>query len=908
MLQVAQITAGGSLHLDADSFIQSIGGLFGAGDEMTLLAGGDISILALQLASEHDFEFDGGFEHSSALINQLATLDAGGDLTMLAGGDLTLQGAELTAGADATLFALGDTTIESVQDFQHDEYQMQTESGGFLGMFRTGTNTHELDFELDTQRTTIDAGGDLTIVSGSGDLTLDTVSLDSAGDILLSAEQGTVALLSNTDQSVERDFERDEGLLWFTEEDQGHNEESIEHVTIEQEGELTIVAGDGVVVEYERVGSQQESLDRLVQSPELAWMQQLRDDPSVDWNGLDAAFEEWDYESQGLTATGAALVSLIVGVATGGTLSGAAASITNALSLGANVALQAGVQGAIQAGLTSLVNRAAVLLVNNLGDIGATLQQLAALETLTTLGTAMLTAGLTTGLTAAAGLGGELVSTAPLAERVAEDLQQSLISTAVDTGVSTLIEGEELGDALLSSLRAEAAGVLGENLAQEIGAAVDNGDLDTAGQLIAHAALGCATGLLAADDCPSAAAGAVIGEATAMIYTEHIEQWSTERLEDVLAGEVDPEEFLQDLDQMLAAGVDIARLTSGFTAALAGLDVNAAAQAGANAAQYNELSSVVAQFRERLVEHVTALIAAGEACTLACMQATAVIAPAFFAQVVLENVGASLGVIGRGEDPLSKALSAGIEGAVTLSYALFPQATADLLDDLEEISAAIDVTVTFLDEVTGSTVSRLWNELDPETQDRLKGGSQIVSLFIPGASVKTLRALKPTAKLPDVGDTPTTSNSLTEVATSFHTNPIPTNQIRDIRNISAADANAFFVSQGQSPPFAHGTVVTQFEAASDLDFVRVHIDSNPRGGWLVRRDEVVGMTPAQIQQRLALPQVPTQIQSVTVPPGTTLQMGRVGAQPQWGVSNSGGIQYYAVGRLPDSAFGPSSPL
>ena len=45
----------------------------------------------------------------------------------------------------------------------------------------------------------------------------------------------------------------------------------------------------------------------------------------------------------------------------------------------------------------------------------------------------------------------------------AEDLQQGLIATAVDTGVSTLIEGEELGDALLSSLRAEAAGVLGES-------------------------------------------------------------------------------------------------------------------------------------------------------------------------------------------------------------------------------------------------------------------------------------------------------------------------------------------------------------------------------------------------------------------------------------------------------------
>ncbi len=43
--------------------------------------------------------------------------------------------------------------------------------------------------------------------------------MEGSGDIPLSAEQGTVALLSNTDQSSEREYERDQGLLWFAEED-----------------------------------------------------------------------------------------------------------------------------------------------------------------------------------------------------------------------------------------------------------------------------------------------------------------------------------------------------------------------------------------------------------------------------------------------------------------------------------------------------------------------------------------------------------------------------------------------------------------------------------------------------------------------------------------------------------------
>ena len=543
MHRVAQITAGGTLHLNAASFIQSIGGAFSSGEGMTLQAGGNIAIQALQLERERTSEFSGGFELSKALTNELASIDAGGALSVLAGGDLTVQGADIAAGDDATLYATGDTTIASVQDYHHDEYRRDTRSGGVFGLFRTGSDTHQLDAGVDTQRTTVSAGGELTIALGEGDLTLDAVSLQTEeGDITLAAAQGTVSLLSNTDSSSERDYQRDEGLLWYTEEDRGRDEQSIEHVEIEPGGELKVVAGEGVVVEFQGDGSLEESLDELAKSPELAWMRQLRDDPSleVQWEEVEAAFEEWDYESQGLTPTGAALVSLIVGVATGGALSTAASNITSALSLG-STALQAGVQAAIQAGLSSLVNQAAVLLINNQGDIGATLQQLASLETLTSLGTAMLTAGLTAGLTEAAGLSVELQPSAPLADRLAQDLQQGLIGVGVDTAVSTVIEGEDLGAALLGSLRSEAAG-----------------------QLIAHAALGCATGLLGSDDCASGATGAVIGEATALIYQQQIDGWL-----EAETGTLSIDEITDQLEEMKASGVDLARLASALPSAWA---------------------------------------------------------------------------------------------------------------------------------------------------------------------------------------------------------------------------------------------------------------------------------------------------------------------------------------------------
>jgi filamentous hemagglutinin len=68
------------------------------------------------------------------------------------------------------------------------------------------------------------------------------------------------------------------------------------------------------------------------------------------------------------------------------------------------------------------------------------------------------------------------------------------------------------------------------------------------------------------------------------------------------------------------------------------------------------------------------------------------------------------------------------------------------------------------------------------------------------------------------------------------------------------------------------------------------------------------MTPKQIQQHLGLPSVPTHMRPVTVPAGTRMQMGRVAAQPSFGVPNPGGVQYQLLETIPESAFGPSVVL
>jgi hypothetical protein len=55
------------------------------------------------------------------------------------------------------------------------------------------------------------------------------------------------------------------------------------------------------------------------------------------------------------------------------------------------------------------------------------------------------------------------------------------------------------------------------------------------------------------------------------------------------------------------------------------------------------------------------------------------------------------------------------------------------------------------------------------------------------------------------------------------------------------------------------------------------------GSWLVPANEVRGLTPAQIQQKLALDKPPTHMVDVTVPVGTKLEISVAGPQQTFGM-------------------------
>ena len=600
---IARIEARGTLDLDASGSIFSTGSVLQSGGDMTLNAGRDIELTAVERHRFREVYFSGGYDRSSALLNTLSSVQSGGDLTINAGEKVTLRGVNVDAGGDIDLSAGSDVTIESVQDHRNDDFKYELKGSGLFGV---SFNVRDQQVVSETQRTSIKSGGELTIESDTGGITIDAADLTSEGAIELNAASGQVALLSNTDTIYEQDFIRVEDWLWWEEEAKGRHRETIEHVKIEAGGGLTINAGNGIVVEYHKTKSFDASLEQLSQSPGLSWIDELRSDPDVDWVSVDAAFNKWDYKEQGLSQAGAALLSLAVGTMTSGMISGYAGNLAQRFGFVQGGAMQT----AIQSGLSMLTQQAAVALVNNQGDIGAALKELGSSAFLKSLATSMITSGLTSHFTKAAGIGEDLAKTAPwsdLSERVAQDLHRALIRASVSAGVSTAIQGGKLGENFVNALRSEAASVIGENAAEKIGAAYSDAIADgrSPGEYISHkvmhAALGCVTGSIGSDDCSSGAIGGFTGAVASEAYKDKYLNEELRSLNDELDLLIDKgmkEELAKEIlqakfEEWRQRGVDLSKLAAGLMAAAAGCDVDVAAETGGNAADKNVLPLII---------------------------------------------------------------------------------------------------------------------------------------------------------------------------------------------------------------------------------------------------------------------------------------------------------------------------
>jgi hypothetical protein len=112
------------------------------------------------------------------------------------------------------------------------------------------------------------------------------------------------------------------------------------------------------------------------------------------------------------------------------------------------------------------------------------------------------------------------------------------------------------------------------------------------------------------------------------------------------------------------------------------------------------------------------------------------------------------------------------------------------------------------------------------------------------------------------------------------------------------------------PPYLEGSHVVHFETTAEQTFVRLSNEANKEGTWLVRKGEIYGLTPSQIQDKLNLPKPPTHFGEVVVPSGTKMSRGITNANHFEGLENvvGGNVQYRLESKYQPSWFKDRTPL
>jgi len=84
---------------------------------------------------------------------------------------------------------------------------------------------------------------------------------------------------------------------------------------------------------------------------------------------------------------------------------------------------------------------------------------------------------------------------------------------------------------------------------------------------------------------------------------------------------------------------------------------------------------------------------------------------------------------------------------------------------------------------------------------------------------------------------------------------------------SAEETNLWWSQRGYTnPPYKPGTSVTELQLTEQTTFVRVYDGevSGMRGSWLMKAEDIKGLTPAQIKDKFALPAEPKYVVDVTL--------------------------------------------
>ena len=583
------ITAGNTLQLSAAQHVTTKAAKLHADGALSITATGNVVLDAGQAQTHFAMaqtERRAGFMTSTNTNTQTqastataqATTVSGKNVSVQAGKHLLSAGTRFQAQDSIDLGGADSTLLYATQDIALSSTRTQT-SSNFAGINLT---THESTDH--TARTTA-IGTRLTgterVQIGVGNKTELQGTQVKAKDIGFvkttpNGNGGSELILGgsfNTTQASHTEKSETAGV-WQAAKGHGSTDQTLNQTRLQGTVAFDSALKIKVQIPDTKGGAElrQEIETLAAQAPGLDYLQQLGNNPNVQWDKVTLAHDKWNYSEQGLTPAGAALLAIAVAAYTGGmgvellgstasaagaagaagatttTLAGVGlASSTAATAAAASVTTLTAAGAAINAGFASLAAQASVAMVNNGGDVGKTLEQLGQEQSIKGLLLSMVTAGSlhalnaqlfndsastnTNGQSGAAAAGNHGVSTTQDAANFQQNLLKNVSNNVAGAVIDTAMNGKPLDEAALSAALYRA--LIATGIAQgahAIGDAASPGQdgspapMNAFTHKLAHAVLGCAGGAATAGNssgCAPGAAGAVVGELSVKYAIEH---------------------------------------------------------------------------------------------------------------------------------------------------------------------------------------------------------------------------------------------------------------------------------------------------------------------------------------------------------------------------------------------------
>lgn len=170
-----------------DGTINNIGGTIettNSGSQLIINTGELNNITTTQQESQNR----GNYRNVETHVDETATIQSAGDLSITTSGDLNMAGSKIAAADDAEINVGGNLNALSVEDYSY-EYQKTTRSG-FLSKKTNSTEQESINNIVSE----ISTGGDMKVNVG-GDATFEGTKIESGGDVSIDAG-GNVNMLA----------------------------------------------------------------------------------------------------------------------------------------------------------------------------------------------------------------------------------------------------------------------------------------------------------------------------------------------------------------------------------------------------------------------------------------------------------------------------------------------------------------------------------------------------------------------------------------------------------------------------------------------------------------------------------------------------------------------------------------